>query len=502
MAKKSAADSVVERSDSLKSDSKIDGEVKPSVNSAQPDDGTERDSTIGAGRRILVADDDTAIRQLLRTLLEEGGYGVEEATTGQEALDGLKSGAYDLVLLDMRLPGMTGIEVLKQLREKTGDVPVIFITAYGSPNIAIQASSLGAYSYITKPFELDDVLHTVDLYFERRQLKEEVRALRQQIEPRDPSERIIGASSAMHDIYMIIGRSAATEATVLITGETGTGKELVAHVVHSNSTYRHGPLIKVNCAALPETLLESELFGHEKGAFTNAITQRKGRFEMAHKGSIFLDEIGEMTLSTQRKLLRVLQEREFERVGGSIPIKVDTRIIAATNKNLMAEVEAGRFREDLYYRLDVIQVYMPPLRERKEDIPLLVEHFLDKHRYSPNSPPARISEEAMQALVEHEWPGNVRELENAVQRATVMSQGGVITSHHIVLSSSTDRQLIEVGRLVKEATPLAEILGQAEKMALTEAMQVAKGDRSEAARLLGLDRPVLYEKLQEFGLSS
>jgi two-component system response regulator AtoC len=289
---------------------------------------------------------------------------------------------------------------------------------------------------------------------------------------------------------------------VLITGETGTGKELVAHVIHSNSTYRHGPLIKVNCAALPETLLESELFGHEKGAFTNAITQRKGRFEMAHKGSIFLDEIGEMTLSTQRKLLRVLQEREFERVGGSLPIKVDTRVIVATNKNLEAEVEAGRFREDLYYRLNVIRVNMPPLRERKDDIPLLVEHFLDKHRYNPGSPPARISEEAMSALIEHEWPGNVRELENTVMRAIVLAQGGVITSHHILLSNFSERQMVDIARLVRESTPLAEILGQVEKSALAEAMQAAKGDRAEAARLLGLERPALYERLKEYGLSS
>lgn len=479
----------------------ISGDVETAVDTVQPSDSTDKNASVET-RRILVADDDTAIRQLLKIFLEESEFDVDEATTGQEALDGLKSGQYDLVLLDMRLPGMTGIDVLKQLRDQTGDVPVILMTAYGSPNIAIQASSLGAYSYITKPFELDDVLHTIELYFERRQLKREVLALRSQIEPRDPSERIIGASPAMHEIYMIIGRSAATEATVLITGETGTGKELVANVVHANSTYRHGPLIKVNCAALPETLLESELFGHEKGAFTNAITQRKGRFEMAHKGSIFLDEIGEMSLSTQRKLLRVLQEREFERVGGSIPIKVDVRVIVATNKNLREEVEAGRFREDLYYRLDVIRVFMPPLRERKEDIPLLVEHFLEKHRYSPNSVPARISEEAMQALIEHDWPGNVRELENTVQRAVVMSQGGVITSHHILLSGSGDRQIIDVMRLVKDGTPLAEILGQAEKLALTEAMQTAKGDRSEAARVLGIDRPTLYQKLQEFGLPS
>jgi two-component system, NtrC family, response regulator AtoC len=468
----------------------------------QEDKAVEASSNDVTSRHILIADDDTAIRQMLRAFLEEEEFEVSEAPDGENALEGIRSGMYDLVLLDMRLPGMTGLDVLKELRAKHGDVPVILMTAYGSPNIAIQASSLGAYSYITKPFDLDDVLLNIQRYFERQQLKEEVRTLRSQMEPRDPSERIIGNSPPMREIYMMVGRSASTEATVLITGETGTGKELVAHVIHSNSTYRHGPLIKVNCAALPETLLESELFGHEKGAFTNALTQRKGRFEMAHKGSIFLDEIGEMTLSTQRKLLRVLQEREFERVGGSLPIKVDTRVIAATNKNLESEVEAGRFREDLYYRLNVIRVNMPAMRERKDDIPLLVEHFLDKHRYAPGSPPARISEEAMKALIDHDWPGNVRELENTVMRAIVLAQGGVITSHHILLSNFNDRQVIDVARLVREATPLAEILGQVEKGALAEAMQAAKGDRSEAARLLSIERPVFYEKLKEYGLSS
>jgi two-component system, NtrC family, response regulator AtoC len=464
--------------------------------------GALTESNTENGHHILVADDDAAIRSLLKDFLEEEGFKVTEATSGQEALASLQEGSHDLVLLDVRLPGMTGLDVLKQLREKEGEVPVILVTAFGSPNIAIQASSLGAYSYITKPFDLDDVLNNIQRFFERQQLKEEVRTLRSQIEPRDPSERIIGNSLPMNEIYKLVGRSAGSDATVLITGETGTGKELVAHVIHSNSTYRHGPLIKVNCAALPETLLESELFGHEKGAFTNAITQRKGRFEMAHKGSIFLDEIGEMSLSTQRKLLRVLQEREFERVGGSIPIKVDTRVIAATNINLEGEVEAGRFREDLYYRLNVIRISMPPLDERKDDIPLLVEHFLDKHRYSPTSPPARISEEAMKALMKHDWPGNVRELENTIQRAVVLSQGGVITSHHISISNFSDRQLIDVARLVRDSTPLAEIMSQVEKMALEEAVQAAKGDRSEAARLLALDRPVFYEKLKEYGLFS
>jgi len=472
----------------------------PKKTTAEQDAPTE--TTTQNSHHILVADDDAAIRSLLKDFLEEEGYQVTEATSGQEALESLREDKHDLVLLDVRLPGMTGLDVLKQLREKEGEVPVILVTAFGSPNIAIQASSLGAYSYITKPFDLDDVLNNIQRFFERQQLKEEVRTLRSQIEPRDPSERIIGNSLPMNEIYKLVGRSAGSDATVLITGETGTGKELVAHVIHSNSTYRYGPLIKVNCAALPETLLESELFGHEKGAFTNAINQRKGRFEMAHEGSIFLDEIGEMTLATQRKLLRVLQEREFERVGGSLPIKVDTRVIAATNINLEGEVEAGRFREDLYYRLNVIRISMPPLHERKDDIPLLVEHFLDKHRYSPTSPPARISEEAMKALMKHDWPGNVRELENTIQRAVVLSQGGVITSHHISISNFSDRQLIDVARLVRDNTALAEIMSQVEKMALEEAVQAAKGDRSEAARLLALDRPVFYEKLKEYGLFS
>jgi two-component system, NtrC family, response regulator AtoC len=470
-------------------------ETKPSTTATM----VESNKTSG---HILVADDDNAIRAMLKAFLEDEGYQVSEAATGQEALEGLRTGDFDLVLLDMRLPGMTGLDILKQTREKQGEVPVIVMTAYGSPNVAIQASSLGAYDYITKPFELDDVLHTITRYFERQQLMEEVRTLRSQIEPRDPSERIIGSSAAMNEIFKIIGRSASSEATVLITGETGTGKELVAHVLHSNSTYRHGPLVKVNCAALPETLLESELFGHEKGAFTNALTQRKGRFEMAHKGSIFLDEIGEMTLSTQRKLLRVLQEREFERVGGSIPIKVDVRVIAATNKNLEAEVEAGRFREDLYYRLNVIRVFMPPLSDRKDDIPLLVEHFLDKHRYSPTTQPARISEEAMQVLLKHDWPGNVRELENTIQRAVVMSQGGVITNHHILLSNFNDRQVIDVARMVRDGVSLSEIMSQVERLALTEALQAADGDRSKAAKMLSMDRPAFYAKLQEYGLAS
>ncbi|MGA7733469.1 MAG: sigma-54 dependent transcriptional regulator [Chloroflexia bacterium] len=450
--------------------------------------------------RILVADDDAAIRELLTEILGDD-YNISEATTGEQALESLKAGKHDLVLLDLQMPGMSGLDVLKQLRDQQGELPVILITAHGSPNVAIQASSLGVYGFISKPFEIDDIIQQVNHFFVTQRLKDEVRALRSQVEPPSPSsngtaagrgtaERIIGSSPAMYEVYRLVGRSAGTEATVLITGETGTGKELVANIVHAYSTYRAGPLIKVNCAALPETLLETELFGHEKGAFTNAITQRKGRFELAHKGSIFLDEVGEMTLGTQRKLLRVLQEREFERVGGSVPIKVDVRVIVATNRDLRAEVEAGRFREDLYYRLNVITIELPPLRRRKEDIPLLVEHFLDKHRYSPTSQPARISEEAMQRLMEHDWPGNVRELENAVQRAVVLSKGGIVTSTHILASNLTDRSLVDVALLVRDGMPLNDILRRVERLAIAQALEAADGDQSQAYMALGIKKPM------------
>jgi len=288
---------------------------------------------------------------------------------------------------------------------------------------------------------------------------------------------------------------------VLITGETGTGKELITEVLHLFSTYRDGPLVKVNCAALPETLLESELFGHEKGSFTGAVALHKGRFEMAHKGTIFLDEIGEMTLGTQKKLLRVLQEKEFERVGGTVPVKVDCRVIAATNKNLKHEVEQGHFREDLFYRLNVITIFTPPLRERKEDIPLLTEHFLNKYRYTPGSPPARISEAAIQILLEHDWPGNVRELEHAIQRAVVMSQGGVITREHLSVDPTKELGVINLDQKLQQGQGLAQIMSGIEAYLLTRSLERNKGNRHQTARLLGLDLPALERKLEEYGLT-
>ncbi|MHB1004860.1 MAG: sigma-54-dependent transcriptional regulator [Chloroflexota bacterium] len=452
-------------------------------------------------KHIMVADDDPAIRSLLRSFLQNEGFETSEARTGREVLKAIDDDHKpDLLLMDIRMPELSGMEVLQRMREQGLDLPVLLMTAFGSSNLAIKAIQLGAYDYIAKPFDLEDVLLTINRFFEYQSLSSEVKSLRTQLEARDPGERIVGRSPKMLEIFKTVGRVARSESTVLITGETGTGKELVAEVVHFNSSYRSGPLIRVACAALPETLLESELFGHEKGSFTGAIVQRKGRFELAHKGSIFLDEIGEMSFGTQKKLLRVLQEKEFERVGGTVSVKVDTRVIAATNRDLAEEVANGRFREDLYYRLNVIHLHMPSLRERKDDVPLLVEHFLHKHRFGPDTPPAKITEEAVQVLMRHDWPGNVRELENCIERAVVLSQGGVITSRHLILSPTTERRFVNIEEKVRQQMPLKAILADVEKQLIMEALNQSQGNRSQAAKILGIYRRLLYTKMREYGI--
>jgi two-component system response regulator AtoC len=452
-------------------------------------------------RRILIADDDGAIRNLLKDFLGGEGFETVEARSGKEVLQSASTAEPDLMLLDLRMPDWDGMEVMRRLKERDVGVPVILMTAYGTSSSAIQAIQLGAFDYITKPFELEDVLLTVQRFFEHDRLASEVRKLRGQLEGRDLTDRIIGGTSAMQAVYKMIGRVAQTDATVLITGETGTGKELVAEVLHLFYTYRDGPLVKVNCAALPETLLESELFGHEKGSFTGAVAQHKGRFEMAHKGSIFLDEIGEMTLGTQKKLLRVLQEKEFERVGGTVPVKVDCRVIAATNKNLFHEAKEGTFREDLFYRLNVITIYMPPLREREDDVPLLVEHFLNKYRYTPGSPPARISEDAMAVLLEHQWPGNVRELEHAIQRAVVMSQGSVIMRDHLQVDPAHEVGVINLDQKLQQGQDLAQIMARIESYLVSHSLERSRGNHHQAAKLLGLDVKTFEQKLAEHGLA-
>jgi two-component system response regulator AtoC len=458
---------------------------------------------IAPQQRVLVADDDETIRQALVELLQDEGYAVEQAADGTAVLGALEGNTADLVLLDMRMPGATGMEVLKRTAGGTDRPGIIIMTAYSTANLAIQAIQAGAYDYITKPFNLDEVLLTVKRWFEVQDLARQVESLTEiRLASRDPNEKIIGDSPAMREVYKLVGRVAGSEATVLITGETGTGKELVARVIHANSTYARGPLVTVNCAALPETLLESELFGHEKGAFTGAINQRKGRFELANKGTIFLDEIGEISQGTQKKLLRVLQEREFERVGGTTPVKVDTRVIAATNKRLEEEVSAGRFRDDLFYRLNVITIHLPPLRERRSDIPLLVEYFLDKNRYSPSSSPARISEPALQKLMNHDWPGNVRELQNTLERAVALSQGGLILEEYIRFPIVNERQFIDVPQRLRDGFSLQRLLDETERAALAEALRQTGGDQIQAARMLQIELDALRARLEVFGLAS
>jgi two-component system response regulator AtoC len=453
--------------------------------------------------RILIADDDNDLRSTLRELLVEEGYEVNEAESGDAVLTSLGNGASErpsLVIMDIRMPGKSGLDVLRELRPSLGSqLPVLVMTAFGSSNVAIEAIQLGAYDYITKPFDLEDILATIKRYFDWQDLNDQVIELSSRLSGAEP-EAFIGNSPAMQEVYKTIGRVARSDATVLISGETGTGKELVATILHRNSGYARGPLVKVNCAALSETLLESELFGHEKGAFTGAIAQRKGRFEMANKGTIFLDEIGEMTLSTQKKLLRVLQEREFERVGGSVSVKVDTRVISATNKHLPTEIEEGRFREDLYYRLNVISIHLPALRERRDDVPLLIEYFLHKHRYTPGSEPARISQAALQSLLDHDWPGNVRELENVVERAVILAQGGVITEHHIDFAGGSLRQVISVPQALREGKKLDDLLQTVEKQAIAEALAQSDGNRDAAANMLGIAERDLATRIKRAGL--
>jgi two-component system, NtrC family, response regulator AtoC len=495
-------------------------------------------------RTILVVDDEADIRTMLTELAKGEGYKVKSVGTGGDALAAIEEQRPDLVLMDVKLPDQDGLTVLKQIKQKHTELDVIVMTAFGGSSIAIKAMEQGAYDYVTKPFEIDDLLAALRRLFEHQDMASEVTALRLELgKSAAERERIVGDSKPMLEVYKLIGKVASSDATVLITGESGTGKELVAEALHRSSKRNPFPLMKVSCAALPETLLETELFGHEKGSFTGAMAQRKGRFEMANKGTIFLDEIGEMTLGTQTKLLRILQEREFERIGSNTPIKIDIRVITATNRNLSVEVEKGRFREDLYYRLNVIHIHMPPLRERKDDIPLLVEHFLVKYRHSPGAIPTTISEEALGKLMEYDWPGNVRELENAIERAIVLSRGNLISTDHLPFRDRREtrdrarmaqrRQDIDESEERRDrdedeaAVAVAEredgngssILGEDEMAALAsgnasfksavaalekrlilDALERTGGNRSKAAEDLGIYRRLLYAKMKEYGL--
>ncbi len=449
------------------------------------------------GQLIYVVDDDDAIRTLLTGFLQDEGFRVLEGTSGAEAPQIVQRESPDLVLMDLRMPDGSGMQALESVHAKAPEIPVLIMTAYDSSSAAIQAIQQGAYDYITKPFDLEELLHTVRRALEHRDLAKRVREMEQPAE-RETRGNFIGRTAAMQEIFKTIGRVAASDAIVMIYGESGTGKEVAANAIHYNSPRRAGPFVKVSCASFVETLLESELFGHEKGAFTHAITQRKGRFELANKGTIFLDEIGEMSPNTQKKLLRVLQEREFERVGSSVTIKTDVRIITATNRDLKGMVADGSFREDLYYRLNVIALTMPPLRDRREDIPFLAEHFIDKHRF--NGHVARISQDAMDMLVQHGWPGNVRDLENTIERAVVLSRGDVITNHHLSFVPSLGSLQIDVAQKVAMGVPLTTMVEELERAAIEQALLQSANNRTRAAEMLGMPRRALTAKLHAYNI--
>jgi len=375
---------------------------------------------------ILIVDDERNYLLVLETLLADAGYEVITCDNASEALEVTSSHDLDLVITDMRMPGVDGMEFLVQLRSLQPEIPVIMMTAYATVEKAVEAMKCGAFDYITKPFKNEELILTIRKALEMHRLKQENRLLSQELQERFKFGNIVGKSKAMRQVYEIIEKVAQTRASVLITGESGTGKELIARAIHFNSPRSDKPFVSVNCSALPETLLESELFGHERGAFTGAVTRRKGRFELAHNGTLFLDEVGDMSPALQVKLLRVLQEMRFERVGGTATLQVDARLVAASNRDLKREVEIGRFREDLYYRLKVVHINMPPLRERRDDIPLLVHHFLRKVAKANGLPVKKVSHEALKYLYQYDWLGNVRELENVIERAVILCDGDEI----------------------------------------------------------------------------
>jgi two-component system response regulator HydG len=373
--------------------------------------------------RILVVDDEESHRIMLRTVLKAEGYQVAEAADGTEAVRAVEQEPFDLILLDIRMTTMDGIEALTEIRRISPLVPVLIMTAYASVKTAVEALKAGAFEYLTKPLDIEELKILIEKALELYQLRAENIALKERLGDRFDFAKIIGRSPKMKEVFDTLSLVAPTDATVLILGESGTGKELVANSIHHNSPRASQPFIKVSCAALPETLLEGELFGHEKGAFTGAIARREGRFQLAHRGTIFLDEVGEMSMTTQTKLLRVLQEKEFEPLGSTRTVKVDVRVIAASNKDLEREVKEGRFREDLFYRLNVVPVSLPALRERKEDIPALAIHFFAVYRDKNKKETKDISRKAMDLLMRYDWPGNIRELENCVERAVILARG-------------------------------------------------------------------------------
>jgi DNA-binding NtrC family response regulator len=445
--------------------------------------------------KILVVDDDLGMRDTLEAVLIAEGYEVKVATNGVETENVLKRDSFDLTLLDFKMPDCTGIELLPRIKKLAPNMPIVMMTAYGTVKVAVEAVKQGAFDFITKPFELEEMQLLIKKALEMKKLTEENHELRMMLKEKFIFKNIVGTSMKMQEVFEIVKKVANYDVTILITGESGTGKELVAQAIHFNSPRREKPFIKLNCAALPEALLESELFGYDKGAFTGAVTSKPGRFELAEGGTLFLDEIGDTSLNMQAKLLRVIQEKEYERVGGRQTLKADVRILAATNKDLKQEVEEKGFREDLYYRLNVVPVHLAPLRERKEDIPALVYHFIKELNLLFQKDLALVSGEAMACLSRYNWPGNIRELKNILEKAVLLGEGKVLLVEHLPVEiriyngkSSTDKGT--------ETTSLDNL----EKDHINQVLLDVKWNQSKAAELLGIHRNTLREKIKKFKL--
>jgi len=443
--------------------------------------------------RILVVDDEPAQRELISGFLKKQGFDVSSAENGVKAVELFRQDSIDLVLTDQKMPHMSGLDLLQAVRAINPEAPVILMTAFGSIEAAVSAIQGGANDYLTKPLNLDELLYRIRQVTDRYRIINENRELREALRERHRIEGIIGESGQMLDVLSLVRRVAPSEATVLIRGESGTGKELIAKAIHFASPRASGPLVKVNCASLPETLLESELFGHEKGAFTGAVTSRQGRFELANGGTLFLDEIGDLPLHLQAKLLRVLQEREYEKVGSSRPVKVDVRILAASHRPLEALIKAGELREDLYYRLNVVTILIPPLRERRSDLSLLIEHFLRRFAEKNGKTIRGVTREARDILLRYDYPGNVRELENLIERAVVLTRDEVIGSGDLPLTVQDSEAADEQG------TNLTVTVEALERRMIRDALARSRGVQTEAAELLGISERALRYKLIKYG---
>ena len=455
---------------------------------------------------VLVVDDEPNYLVVLSELLIEEGYEVLTAQNGEAALHTVQETDLDLVITDMRMPGMDGLALLKAVKTYNPSLPVIMVTAFGEVEKAVAAMQAGAFNYLSKPFNNDELVLSVAKAIEHYAIVRENTRLRDEMRARTSFASMVGKNQKMQEIYTLIQKVAPTTTSVLITGESGTGKELVARAIHCHSRREERPFISLNCAGLPETLLESELFGHEKGAFTGAIALRKGRFELADTGTIFLDEVGEMPMTLQTKLLRVLQERSFERVGGSQTLNVDVRIIAATNKDLKEEVEQGRFREDLFYRLNVLHIHLPPLRERLDDIPMLAAHFVAKFAKEMQRPKLDIAPETVRFLTTLPWEGNVRELENIIERAAVLCTDDLIRPEDVQPDTATGHESVQwnegldVEQLMPPNTPLPDVLNAIEKRLVEKALERADHVQTRAAEALGITKSLLQYKMKKFGL--